>query len=219
MVNFQGYFLPKEKNSNEDQVDSEGESESDNEDFENPDYRDIIHTTSGKYQFLGPSKIRCVAERLQELEERNGRLILKGEKVVRARFDGMFTQPWWMVEVMTINGSSRTQRAESIPSYSIRCDDGVDKSVLSLYLRQGCCINEQHVAALLEFIETRNLRTAFVDLLENLKEFANESEINSEIAKQIRKSFASTRKCYRNCLYVDNQTSRLYSFLFICFVV
>lgn len=194
MVNFRGFFLPKERDSNEERADSEDDSESDNDDFENPDYRDIIQITSGKYQSYSPSRIRCVAERLQELEERNGRFILTEEKVVRARFDSMFTHPWWMVEVMEINTGSRTQRPQKIPSYSIRCDDGVDKSLLSLFLTKGCCVNEQHVASFLEFIKSRNLRMTFVDLLGNLKEFASSGEINSEIAEQIRRSFASKRK-------------------------
>ena len=197
MVNFRGFFLPKEKDSNEERADSEDNSESDNDDFENPDYRDIIQIVSGKYQSYSPSRGRCVAERLQELEERNGRFILKEEKVVRARFDSVFTQPWWMVEVMEIksmNTGSRTQRTEKIPSYSIRCDDGVDKSLLSLFLTKGCCVNEQHVASFLEFIEGRNLRMTFVDLLGNLREFASSGEISSEIAEQIRRSFASKGK-------------------------
>jgi len=194
MVNFRGFFLPKEKDSDEERADSEGDSESDNDDFENPDYRDIIQISSGKYQSYSPSRIRCVAERLQELEQRDGRFILKGEKVVRARFDSSFSQPWWMVEVIEINTGSRTQRQEKIPSYSIRCDNGVDKSLLSLFLTRGCCVNEQHVASFLEFVEDRNLRMTFVDLRGNLREFASSSEINSEIAEQIRRSFASKRK-------------------------
>jgi len=96
MVNFRGFFLAKEKDSNEERADSEDDSESDNDDFENPDYRDIIQISSGKYQSYSPSRIRRVAERLQELEQRNGGFILKGEKVVvRARFDSSFSQPWW----------------------------------------------------------------------------------------------------------------------------
>ena len=192
MVNFRGFFLPKERDSNEEREDSEGDSESDNDDFENPDYRDIIQIANGKYQSYSPSTIRCVAERLQELEERNGRFILKEEKVVRARFDSMFTQPWWMVEVIEI--SSRTQRSEKIPSYSIRCDDGVDKSLLSLFLTRGCCVNEQHVASFLVFIEGRNLKTTFEDLQGNLRKFASSGETNSEIAEQIRRSLASEGK-------------------------
>ena len=194
MVNFRGFFLPKERDSNEERADSEDDSESDNDDFENPDYRDIIQIASGEYQSYSPSRIRCVAERLQELEERNGRFVLTEEKVVRARFDSVFTQPWLIVEVMEINTASRTLRSEKIPSYSIRCDDGVDKSLLSLFLTRGCCVNEQHVASLLEFFETRNLRMTFVDLLDNLKEFSSSGEGNSEIAEQIRKSLASKGK-------------------------
>jgi len=89
---------------------------------------------------------------------------------------------------------SRTQRAENIPSYSIRCDSGVDKSLLSLFLTRGCCVNEQHVASFLEFIEDRNLRMTFGALLDNLSKFASSGEINSEMAEQIRRSFASKRK-------------------------
>ena len=192
MVNFRGFFLPKERDSNEERADSEGDSESDNDDFENPDYHDIIQIANGKYQSYSPSRIRCVAERLQELEERNGRFILKEEKVVRARFDSMFTQPWWMVEVIEI--SSRSQRSEKIPSYSIRCDDGVDKSLLSLFLTRGCCVNAEHVASFLVFIEGRNLKTTFEDLLGNLRKFASSGETNSEIAEQIRRSLASEGK-------------------------
>ena len=192
MVNFRGFFLPKERDSNEERADSEGDSESDNDDFENPDYHDIIQIANGKYQSYSPSRIRCVAERLQELEERNGRFILKEEKVVRARFDSMFTQPWWMVEVIEI--SSRSQRSEKIPSYSIRCDDGVDKSLLSLFLTRGCCVNEHHVASFLVFIEGRNLKTTFEDLQGNLRKFASSGETNSEIAEQIRRSLASEGK-------------------------
>lgn len=195
MVNFRGFFLPKEKDLNEDRADSDGESESDNDDFENPDYSDIIQIARGKYQSYAPSKIRYAAEKLQELEERNGSFILKEEKVVRARFDSTFTQPWWMVEVTEINTGSRTQRTEKIPSYSIRCDDWVDKSLLSLFMTKGCCVHEQHVASFLEFIEGRKLSPTFVDLLGNLREFASSSEINNEIADQIRASFASRRKC------------------------
>lgn len=194
MVNFRGFFLPKERDSKEQRADSEDDSESDNDDFENPDYLDIIQIASGKYQSYSPSRIRCVAERLQELEEQNGRFILKEEKVVRARFDSMFTHPWWMVEVIEINTGSRTQRPEKIPSYSIRCDDGVDKSLLSLFLTKGCNVNEQHVASFLAFIEGRNLKTTFEDLRGNLKEFASSGEINSEIAEQIRRSLASEGK-------------------------
>lgn len=194
MVNFRGFFLPKERDSNEERADSESDSESDNDDFENPDYRDIIQIANGKYQSYSPSRIRCVAERLQELEERNGRFILKEEKVVRARFDSMFTQPWWMVEVIEISSRTQRSRSEKIPSYSIRCDDGVDKSLLSLFLTKGCCVNEQHVASFLVFIEGRNLKTTFEDLQGNLRKFASSGETNSEIAEQIRRSLASEGK-------------------------
>ena len=194
MVNFRGIFLPKEENDKDDGASSEPESESDSDDFENPDYRDIIQIARGKYQFLNGAKTRCVAEKLRELVYHNGCLVLKGEQVIRARFDSMFSCPWWMVELFEIKTSSRTQRTERIPSYSIRCDDGVDKSLLSLFLTQGCSVNQQHVAAFLEFIESRSLRPTFVDLLKNVREFGSSGELNSEISKQIQTSLAFTRK-------------------------
>lgn len=196
MVNFRGFFLPKEENSKSDGVSSEPDTDSDNDDFENPDYRNIVQIAGGKCHSSNASKTRCVAEKLQELGYQNGRFVLKpGEKVIRARFDSTFSCPWWMVEIFEIKSSSRSpQRKEKIPSYCIRCDDGVDKSLLSLFLTQGCCVNEQHALSFLEFIDGRHLRTTFVDLLANLREFASSGEINSEIVKQIRTSLASTRK-------------------------
>ena len=192
VINFRGFFLPKEETADNDGANSEPDSESD--DFENPDYRDIIQIAGGKYQSFNASKTRCVAEKLQELDYQNGRFVLKGEKIIRARFDSMFSRPWWTVELFEVNSNSRTPRTEKIPSYSIRCDESVDKSLLSLFLTQGCCVNEQHASLFLEFIESRNLRPTFVDLLENLREFAGSGEINSAVAKQIRTSMASTRK-------------------------
>ena len=203
MVNFRGFFLPKEENANNDGANSEPESESDNDDFENPDYRDIIQIAGGKYQSFNASKTRCVAEKLQELDYLNGCFVLKGEKIIRARFDSTFSCPWWMVEIFDINTSYRTQRTEKIPSYSIRCDDGVDKSLLSLFLTQGCCVNQQHASSFVEFIECRNLRPTFVDLLGNLREFASSGDVNSEIAKQIQTSLASTRKFFHQFIHLD----------------
>ena len=55
-------------------------------------------------------------------------------------------------------------------------------------------MNEQHALSFLEFIDGRHLRPTYVDLQANLREFASSGEINSEIAKQIRTSLASTRK-------------------------
>ena len=206
MVNFRGFFLPKEvkeRDGNTDGANSEPESESDNDDFENPDYRDIIQIAGGKYQSVNAPRTRCVAEKLQELDYLNGSFVLKGEKIIRARFDSTFSCPWWMVEIFEMNTGSRTQRTEKIPSYSIRCDDGVDKSLLSLFLTQGCCVNEQHASSFVEFIEYRNLRPTFVDLLGNLREFASSSEVNSEIAQQIRTSLASTRKFFHRFIHLD----------------
>ena len=201
MANFRGFFLPKGENAKDDGGSSEPDSESDNDDFENPDYNDIIQIATGKYQSQDETKTRCVGERLQEVDYINGGFVLKGEKVIRARFDSMFSLPWWMVEIFEIKTSSRTQRTEKIPSYSIRCDDGVDKSLLSLFLTQGRCVNQQHVTAFCEFIESRQLKPTFVDLLSNLGEFRGSSELNHEIARQIKTSLACTRKSYHLLIY------------------
>ena len=48
MASFRGYFLPKERDWNEDEDDSEVESESDDRYLE---CKDILNTTSRKYQF------------------------------------------------------------------------------------------------------------------------------------------------------------------------
>ena len=48
MASFRSYFLPKERDWNEDEDDSEVESESDDRYLE---CKDILNTTSRKYQF------------------------------------------------------------------------------------------------------------------------------------------------------------------------
>ena len=63
MVNFRGFFLPKEENSKSDGASSEPDTDSDNDDFENPDYRDIVQIAGGKCQPSNASKTRCVAEK------------------------------------------------------------------------------------------------------------------------------------------------------------
>ena len=96
-----------------------------------------------------------------------------------------------------LKGSSQTQKG--IPSYSIRSDDGVDKSLISLFLTQGCRVQEQHALAILEFFEDRNLRTTFDCLSENITEFERSSDIDNDIVKQIRKSLTSKGKSYSDC--------------------
>ena len=71
MASFRGYFLPKERDWNEDEDDSEVESESDDRYLE---CKDILNTTSRKYQFYRPSK---TPENLKELY---GQLLPKRKK-------------------------------------------------------------------------------------------------------------------------------------------
>ena len=84
MASFRGYFLPKERDWNEDEDDSEVESESDDKYLE---CKDILNTTSRKYQLYRPSKT------LEKLKELYGQLLPKREKFGRVRFDRMFTYP------------------------------------------------------------------------------------------------------------------------------
>ena len=52
MASFRSYFLPKKRDWNEDEDDSEVENESDDKYLE---CKDILNTTSRKYQFYRPS--------------------------------------------------------------------------------------------------------------------------------------------------------------------
>ena len=194
MAYFRGFLLPKEKDRNCEDGLSDGESDGDYDDFENHDYHDLLRIAGGRSHFYTPSKIRQVAEKLRVLDYVNRGFVMKGIRVVRARFDPQFSHPWWMVELYELTSSSRSRRKESVPSYSIRCDDGVDASLLSLFLKKGCLVEQQHLTSLLEFIEIRNLKPALIDLVDNLQEFASTSESNRVIASQIRTSLLTSCK-------------------------
>ncbi|XP_068698173.1 DNA helicase B-like isoform X2 [Montipora foliosa] len=194
MVEFRGFLLPKEEKASKDEAASDSDSENDNDDdVRNPDYHDIMRLSAGRCQYLTSTKMRCSSEKMQEVEYKNGRFIVsQGEKTIRARFDSMFSSPWWMVELVEIAASSKTQRKVAVPSYSIRVDDGVDANLVSLFLTKGCSVNEEHVSAFLDFAQSRNIRLTFLDLLKNLQDFGSSGEVNSDICKQIQTSLHSS---------------------------
>ena len=189
---FTGYVIGKEKDSAKVKEDSDFESDGDDDDgiFERADQDfDFLHRP--------PRKLRNTVENMKEIEFKNHRLVVKpGTTRVRGRFDRLFSQPWWMVE-MKINASKSSKKeklASSLPSYSLRTDDNVDGSLLSLFLTEGCNVHAQHVRMLLEFISTNNLSPTLKDLMENLKKFADSSEDNHTVAEQIQTSLRCSRK-------------------------
>lgn len=189
---FTGYVIREEKDGAKRKEDSDFESDSDDDDgvFESADQDfDFLHRPS--------RKLRNSEENMKEMETRNGHLVAKRCITrVRGRFDRLFSQPWWMVE-MKINASksSKTVKlASSLPSYSLRTDDDVDGNLLSLFLTKGCKVDTQHVRMLLEFITTSSLSPTLKNLVENLEKFAESSEDNNAVAEQIQKSLHFSRK-------------------------
>lgn len=190
---FTGYVIREEKDSAKRKEDSDFESDSDDDDvFESPDQDfDILHRPS--------RKLRNAVENMKEMELKNGRLLAKlGITRVRGRFDRLFSQPWWMVE-MKINAAKSSKKEKlasrsSLPSYSLRTDDDVDENLLSLFLTEGCNVHPQHITILLEFIRSYNLSPTLKDLMENLKKFADSSEDNHAVARQIQTSLHYSRK-------------------------
>lgn len=188
MSYFTGYVTREENDSS----DSENDSDPGSDD-------DLIE--SDEFDLLQSSrKLRSVVENMKEMTLENGRFIEKpGITRVRGRFDGLFSQPWWMVKVKlkadnTRWNSKKEKLASSLPSYKCRMDDGVGEDVLSLFLTQGCGVHSQHVTSLLQFIRERNLRPSLKDLMENLKKFADSSEESHAIAEQIQTSLHTKRK-------------------------
>lgn len=189
---FIGYVIGREKDSAKVKDVSDFESDGDDDDgiFERADQDfDFLHRPS--------RKLRNTVENMKEVEFKNHRLVVKpGTTHVRGRFDRLFSQPWWMVE-MKLNASKSSKKkklASSLPSYSLRTDDDVDGSLLSLFLTEGCNVHAQHVRMLLEFISTNNLSPTLKDLMENLKKFADSSEDNHTVAEQIQTSLRCSRK-------------------------
>ena len=188
---FTGYVITEEKDSAKRKEDSDFESDSDDDDvFEGADQDfDFLHRPS--------RKIRNAVENMIEMEIKHDRLVAKpGITRVRGRFDRLFSQPWWMVE-MKINAAKSSKKdklASSLPSYSLRTDDDVGETLLSLFLTEGCKVHAQHVVMLLEFIRRDNLNPTLKDLMENLKKFADSSEDNHAVAWQIQTSLHYSRK-------------------------
>ena len=189
---FTGYVIREENDSAKRKEDSDFESDSDDGDgvFESADQDfDFLHRSA--------RKLCNTVENMIEMEIKNGRLVAKpGITRVRGRFDRLFSQPWWMVE-MKINPSKSSKKqklASSLPSYSLRTDDDVDGNLLSLFLTEGCKVDTQHVRMLLEFITTNYLSPTLNDLMKNLKKFADSSKVNNDVAKQIQTSLHFSRK-------------------------
>ena len=189
---FTGYVTREEEDSNERKEDSDFESDSDDDDG-------VLELADQDFDFLHRSSrtLRNAVENMIEMETRNGRLVAKPRIVrVRGRLDRLFSKPWWTVK-MKINAakSSKTVKlASSLPSYSMRTDDDVDRNLLSLFLREGCEVDIEHVRLLLEFIRTSNLSPTLTNLMENLEKFADSSEDNNAVAEQIKTSLHSSRK-------------------------
>lgn len=191
MSRFTGYIIREEKDSAKHKEDSDFESDSDEDDFEGADQ---------DFDFLRkPSrKLRNAVENMKQMEFKNGRFIAKsGITRVRGRFDRLFSQPWWMVDLkINASKSSKNEKlASSLPSYSYRADNDAGEDVLSLFLTNGCKVDPQHVALLLEFIRRSNLRPTLKDLMENLEKFADSSEDDHcAVARQIQTALRYSRK-------------------------
>ena len=190
MNSFTGYVIREEKDSDKKKEDSDFESDSDDDGFEDADQDfDFIHKPS--------RKLRNVTEKMKEMEWKNGRFVTKpGITRVRGRFDRLFSHPWWMVEfkINASRSSKNDKLVSSLPSYSLRTDDDVGESLLSLFLTKGCKVNDQHVVMLLEFIRGRNLRPTLKDLIDNVKEFAESSKEGHDVAGQIQTALHNSRK-------------------------
>lgn len=188
---FTGYVIREEKDNTKRKEDSDFESDSDDDDFEGADQ---------DFEFpRKPSrKLRNVVENMKQMELKNGRFVAKpGITRVRGRFDRLFSQPWWMVDlkIKAAQSSRNEKRASSLPSYSSRTDADAGEDVLSLFLIKGCEVDSHHVALLLEFIRRSNLRPTLKDLMENLEKFADSSEDgHCTVARQIQTCLRCSRK-------------------------
>ena len=184
------YVIAEEKDSDKKQGDSDFESESDDEGFEDADQDfDFVHKPS--------HKLRNGVKKMQEMEVENGRFRLgRGTTYVRGRFDERFSYPCWRVEfeLHASKSSKNVKHATSLPSYSIRTDDNVDKSLLSQFLTRGLKVNDQHVTMLLEFIEMKNIKPTLEDLVKNLEKFSATGRVGHDVAEQIRTALQHTRK-------------------------
>ncbi|XP_068761068.1 DNA helicase B-like [Montipora capricornis] len=179
---FTGYTVIAEEDEENGEEDSDLESDSE-DDREGADF-DFLKTPS--------RQLRQVVQTMREVEVNNGLFIEREKTEVHGKFDPMFSYPWCMVEVK-INpskSSNNVKRASHLPSYSYRMESGPD--VLSLFLRKGCKVDEQHAARLLEFIRINNLKSTLKDLFENLRKFGDSSEDNKSISEQILVSLSSS---------------------------
>lgn len=109
------YVFVEGKDSDKEKEDSDLESGSDDEGFEDADQDfDFV---------LKPSrKLRNGVKKMQEMEFRNDRFRLKQDIIrVRGKFDERFSHPWWRVEFKldALKSSTSFKHATSLPSYSM----------------------------------------------------------------------------------------------------
>ena len=205
MALFTGFFLPKKKKTKKDESDCESDRESDSDDeFEDHDFRDMHKIADENLHCSSSSKLRYVVETMQELPPSNSFVSTTNKCRVRGQFDPLFSHPWWKVEIKTNERkSSNTMKlACSRPSYSYRTDVSVGEDILSLFLIKECEVEQQHATTLLHFIRSnQHLRPTLVDLLDNLKKFADSTEDHREMAEQIEKKLQTSRKCLE---YIEN---------------
>lgn len=202
MALFRGIFLPKKKDKTEEE-ESDRESDSD-DDFEDHDFRDMHKIAQQTLHYSASFNLPYVVETLQEVSLGNDLLPPTHKIRVRGRFDPLFSHPWWRVEIKTNEpkSSRKMKLASSLPSYSFRTDDASGEDILSLFLKRGCGVDDQHATALLDFIRITNRRPTLVDLQDNLTEFARDSEDSCKIADQIRKFLHNWRKCLEYKFYL-----------------
>lgn len=192
MPSFTGYTPYTKKEENRDRgddsvfgTDSEDEAE------------DIFEGADFDFSIKKPARqLRQVVQEMKELQRKDGSFFEKpGVARVRGKFDPLFSEPWWRVElqVNTVKSSKHEKMGSSLPSYMYRTDDGVGKDILSLFL-QACEVHQQNVTMFLEFIRNNDLRPSLNSLLENLNQFSNSSEDHEEVAHQIQTSLHHTRK-------------------------
>lgn len=199
MAYFTGYTVIKEKDDKNREEASDPDNDSE-DDFEGTDF-DFLQKPS--------RQLRQVVQNMRELQFNNGRFVPKGMIRVRGKFDRLFSYPWWMVRVQintSVKPSNNDKLACKLPSYSYRTDANVGEDILSLVLREGCKVHEQHAARLLEFIRINNLRPTLKDLIYNLEKFGDTSagEDNKTIAEQIRAALYNSRKFELDCVVPVN---------------
>ena len=199
----QGFVQPFQANASSQSTDtirdaqSDTDGEEDEDDFENHDFEELTDIANGLCQHYASSGTRKVLVSLQILEL-DGRRQTNTVKKVEVRCDPNFLEPFWMMSVEVKDSTRRkgSYFSTSTPSFTPRCDDGVNKEVCSLFLRR-CGVEDQHKELFLDFMQMRNLRFSLEGMQDDLTFFGNSSDINKEIADQIRAHLHSSGKLFK----------------------